>query len=124
MRKRRDNLHAVGAEVAVIHPDVDTAITIKQENVADHQGTTDAVVLDRPVVGDEVPHLTKDVDTEAEAVRRIVAIPDRALGRVRLIVDDTDQSRSLDRNLRKSRRRSRRNPISLTRRRIKKVRAL
>lgn len=71
-----------------------------------------------------VHHLIRDEDTEAEVARRIVAIPGRALGRVRLIVDVTDQSRNLDRSLPKGRRRSRRNPTNLTGRKRRIARTL
>ena len=68
-----------------------------------------------------MPHPIRDVDTEAEVARPIAAIPGRALGRVRLIVGVTDQSRNLDRSLPKGRRRSQRN---LTGRRRKTARTL
>ena len=68
--------------------------------------------------------LLKGVDTEAEVVRRIVAIPGRALGRVRPIVGVTVQSRSHDQGLRKSRQRNRRSPTNPTRNERRKARTV
>ena len=63
--------------------------------------------------------LIKGVDIGAEVARHTVVVPGRDLGRVRHIVGVTDQSR--DRSLPKSPRRSRRNPISPTRRKRARV---
>jgi len=66
--------------------------------------------------------LPKGADTEAGVVLRIVVIPDHALGRVRLIVGVTVQSRSHDQGLRTSRQRNRRSPTNPTRNERRKAR--
>lgn len=118
-RKKKNNLLVAAAEVAVFRRNEDIAITRKQENAADLPEIAGAVVQGHRAVEDAALLLIKGVDTGAEVGRLIVDGPGRALGRVRPIVGVTDRSR--DRNLPKSRRRSRRNQTSPTRRKKARV---